>query len=162
MNYFRALVFLLICSIQLVGCGDSKVVANKIFPSPWWVSIKPIIINGDEFYGRPCSVTRIYHDAGVNSAKKIFDVPSRIFTYCTKRKPGKNYLEYDGVYIILHVDRQTAGAGSRTGERYRSADFRSWEEYIGVTWVNGEEYEAWRRLGSTSSKADSRKKVVQE
>ncbi len=58
--------------------------------------------------------------------------------------------------------RQTFGAGSWTGERFRSADFKSWEEYIGVTWVNSEEYEAWRKVGSTSSKADSRKKVVRE
>ena len=63
---------------------------------------------------------------------------------------------------MLYVDRQTAGAGSKTGERYRSENFTDWEEYIGITWVDGEEYEAWRKLGSTSSKADSRKKVVRE
>jgi hypothetical protein len=28
------------------------------------------------------------------------------------------------------------------GARYRSADFELWQEYIGVTWLNSEEYEA--------------------
>ena len=166
MNKYRALFFIMICSSQITSCGGDKVTSKKaessLLPNPWWQSVKPIVIDGGEFYGRSCSVTRVSHDAGIESGEIIFKVPSRLLTYCAKSAPNKNYLEYDGVYIILHVDRQTAGAGSWTGERYRSRNFKSWEEYIGVTWVKGEEYEAWRKLGSTSSKADSRKKVVRE
>lgn len=131
--------------------------------APWWQQVQPIVIKGDEFYGKSCSVSRVSDDSGIESETVIFKVPSRLLTYCAQSKPDKNYLEYDGEYIILNVDRQTAGAGSWTGERYRSADFESWQEYIGVTWVEGEEYEAWRALGSaSSSSADFRKKVARD
>jgi hypothetical protein len=120
------------------------------------------MIGGDAFYGQPCSVTRVSDVSSTPTERVIFEVPYRPLTYCKESKAGKNYLEQDGAYIILRVDRQTLGAGSWTAERYRSADFETWEEYIGVTWKNGEEYEAWRRLGSTSSKADSLKKVEPE
>jgi hypothetical protein len=164
MNHYRILFFIIMCVIQLMSCSDNKVAVNEekkaSLPIAWWESVQPIIINGDEFYGQSCSVTQVSNNEGIKQKKIIFNVPSRILTICAKSKSGKNYLEYDGEYIVLHVVRQTFGAGSWTGELYRSADFKSWEEYIGVTWVNGEEYEAWRSVGSTSSKADSIKKVV--
>lgn len=166
MNNFRILFIVIMCATQIIACSDNKIVANENekspLPIPWWMSVEPIIIDGEEFYGRSCSVTRVSYVAGIKSGSVIFTVPSRAFTFCAKNEPGKNHLEYDGEHIVLHVDRQTFGAGSWTGERYRSADFTSWEEYIGVTWVNGEEYEAWRMVGSTSSKSDSRKRVVRE
>lgn len=167
MNNFRILFLVTMCVTQIMGCSEDKVAANKAkkasMPIPWWEYVQPIIIDGDEFYGRSCSVTRVSsNNAGIKSGRVIFNVPSRLFTSCAKSEPNRNYLEYDGEYIILHVDRQTFGAGSWTGELYRSSDFKSWEEYIGVTWINSEEYEAWRKVGSTSSKADSRKKVVRE
>lgn len=150
----------------LVGCsGGEKTIdpsEDVSLASPWWQKVPPITLGEEAFYGKPCSVIRVRDDSGIKSEQVIFTVPSRLLTYCAKAQPNKNYLEYDGEYIILHVDRQTAGAGSWTGERFRSADFESWEEYIGVTWVKGEEYEAWRAVGSTSSVADSRKKVVRE
>ena len=95
-------------------------------------------------------------------AEVIFKVPSRFLTRRTNSGRGQKPLDYDGEYIILRVCEFTVGAGGCGGESYRSADFENWEEHIGVTWINGEEYEAWRKVGSTSSKADSVKKVVRE
>lgn len=162
----RALLLVSLCSAQLLACSGDKASfgAADIKPAPtaWWLLLQPVVIDGDEYYGKPCSVTRVRGAAGANSAEEIFEVPNRLMTYCAAPKPGKNYLEYDGEFVVLHVDRQTLGAGSWTGERYRSADLEIWEQYIGVSWVDGEEYEAWRKLGSTSSKADSRTKVVRE
>lgn len=152
--------------MQLTGCSENNGVRNKTekvsAPIPWWESVDPITIDGDKYYGKSCSVTRISDRVGSKYEQIIFEAPSRAFTYCAQSVPGKNYLGYDGEYIILHVDRQTLGAGAWTGERYRSADFKSWEEYIGVTWVNGEEHEAWRKVGSTSSNADSTKRVLRD
>jgi len=146
-----------------MGCSENKEAKKKAPSEPWWAAIQPIVIGDAEFYGRTCYVIRVTRDeAGVESAWRLFEAPSRMFSYCAKSDSATNYLEYDGKYIILQVHRQTAGAGSSTGERYRSADFKSWEEYIGVTWVDSEEYEAWRKVGSTSSKADSIKKVVKD
>ena len=149
---------------QLMACAENELVADKsAIPAPWWLDVPPVIIAGDKFYGDPCSVTRVSQDdAGVTSVSVIFTAPRELLTSCAQRELAKNYLDYDGEFIILNVDRQTFGAGSWTGERYRSADFTSWQQYIGVTWVNSEEYEAWRNLGSDSAKADSIKKVVQQ
>lgn len=72
--------------------------------------------------------------------------------------PFFNYC-FGGDYWLLPTISLVTCCG---GGRYRSADFELWEEYIGVTWINSEEYEAWRKVGSTSSKADSVKKVVKE
>ncbi len=164
MHHLKNLFLVIVCTSQLMACSENEITANEkkraSLTIPWWGFVKPIVINGNEFYGKTCSVTRVINDAGIKSATIIFTVPDRLFTYCSQNDPNKNYLDYDGEYIILHVHRQTVGAGSKTAERYRSADFKSWQEYIGVTWVNGDEYEAWRTLGSKSSKADSRKKVV--
>ena len=159
------LLILFICLSQISGCSRSENnVPNNINEAlPWWGSVEPILIDGDEFFGGPCSVTRVRsNDDEIKLATIIFNVPSKLFTVCAQAQLNKNYLKYDGEYIVLHVDRQTIGAGSWTAERYRSKDFKSWEQYIGVTWRNNEEYEAWRDLGSTSSKADSRTKVVRE
>ena len=156
MNNFRIFVLLIICAAQLVACSDNSIVAAEAKKPAWWQSVVPIVIDGDEFYGKPCSVTRVSVSGGIKLADVIFTVPSRLLTSCANRKPGKNYLKLAGEYIVLHVDRQTFGAGAWTAERYRSSDFRSWQEYIGVSWVAGEAHEAWRNVGSTSSQADSR------
>jgi hypothetical protein len=161
MSYFQAFIVTLTCTAALMGCtGDNNGSKVNEFqdtqPVVWWEMVPPISINGAQFYGKPCSVTQVTTDeAGVKTETVIFTVPSRAFTSCAQRVPNKNYLKLDGKYIVLHVDRQTFGAGSWTGERYRSADFKSWEQYIGITWLESEEYEAWRKVGSTSSKADS-------
>ena len=161
LHNLRVLFFVIIAATHLIACSESTLLDDKPdLPAPWWQDVPPIIIDGDQFYGAPCTVTRVSNnDAGSPSAVIIFTVPSQLMTTCAQREPKRNYLEYDGEFIILHVDRQTFGAGSWTAERFRSADFTHWQQYIGVTWVNGEEYEAWRNVGSKSAKADSIKKV---
>lgn len=163
MNNPKTLLLIIIYATLAMSCSGNKEAKKKSPSEAWWSAIQPIVIGDAEFYGRSCDVIRVTRDeAGLESAQRLFEAPSRLLTYCAKSDPATNYLEYDGEYIILQVQRQTAGAGSSTGERYRSADFKAWEEYIGVTWVDGEEYEAWRKVGSTSSKANSIKKVVKD
>jgi hypothetical protein len=154
MNNLRILFFVSMSAAHLMACSESDFVAEEaLLSASWWEVVPPILIGGDAFYGELCSVTRVSsHDADVKSAMVIFTVPSQFLATCAQREPEKNYLDYDGEFIILNVDRQTFGAGSSTGERYRSADFTSWQQYIGVTWVNGEEYEAWRNVGPKSEK----------
>lgn len=149
--------------LSLLSACPAEPPKPELKPSKaWYESITPITINGDEYYGQACSVTRVRNNNGVKTAEQIFTAPGKLITSCRSSIPGANYLDYDGEYIILNVSRQTFGAGSQTGERFRSKDFLNWQEYIGITWKNSEEYEAWRNVGSTSSKADSIKKVVPE
>lgn len=165
MQNLRTLFLIIVCITLVTGCRESEVAVSEkeTLVLPWWASVEPIVIGDKAFYGEACSVTQVIsNDLGIKSASVIFSVPAKLFTYCSNNKPNHNYLEFDGEYIILNVDRQTVGAGSWTGERYRSADFTTWEEYIGVTWVERVEYEAWRKVGSISSKADSIKKVIRE
>ncbi|XQW83413.1 hypothetical protein ACOYR1_09575 [Thalassotalea piscium] len=159
-------IILVFSAFLFIGCeNDKSATLHEKDPSipQWWTNVKPIVIGDSEFYGSTCSVVQVKRDqTGIKSVNVIFTAPVRLFTYCFKSEYGKNYLEFDGEYIILNVVRQTTGAGASTGERYRSANFSVWEEYIGVTWIKGEEYEAWRKLGSHSTKADSRKKVIKK
>lgn len=163
MNFHKTLISILIIISLLTACKEDipKPVVNPITKA-WYESITPITINGDEYYGQACSITRVRYNKGVKTAERIFKAPSKVLTSCRRSIPKKNYLDYDGEYIILNVSRQTFGAGSHTGERFRSKDFTTWQEYIGVTWRNSEEYEAWRNVGSTSSRADAIKKVIPE
>jgi hypothetical protein len=143
------------CKFQSQRSGHSLV-------PPW---LEPdLIIDGNEFYAGKCSVSRVVNDDGVKKEQLIFEVPHRVFASCVNSRSGDNGspLQYDGTYIILSVCQTTFCAGSCPGERYRNADFENREEHIGVTRINSEEYEAWRKVGSDSSKADSVKKVVRE
>jgi len=167
MKSFQVFLLSLLSIIFLTACLKSRPATKDVeLPTPqipWIDTVEPIVINGDEFFGEACSVIQVSKsNTGVKTTKTIFKAPSRILTPCPKSTRGFNYLDYDGEYVILNVSRQTIGAGSHTGERYRSKDFINWEEYIGITWRNSEEYEAWRKVGSTSSKADSIKKVLPE
>lgn len=148
------------CEFYKSGSVESE---KEVAPIAWWESLEPdVTINGDEFYAGTCSITRVTGSGDEKTAEVIFKVPSRLFTQCTNSGRGKKVLDYDGEYIILRVCEIAYGAGGCGGDSYRSADFENWEEHIGVTWINGEEYEAWRKVGSKSSKADSVKKVVRE
>jgi len=155
---------LIIITILLIACGkeepDKK--TNTSQAIPWIETVDPIVIDGEEFYGTPCSVIRISNSEGVKKREVIFKAPPDALAKCPKGKRGFNYLDYDDTFITLNVYRQRFGAGSTTGERYRSKDFETWEEYIGITWVDSEEYEAWRKVGSTSATADSRTKVIHD
>ena len=152
----RLVFILMACATLILGCGE---VETEPLPLPWWASVAPdIIIGNDEFYAGTCSITRVTHNGDVKTERVIFEVPYGFSATCH----NNGALQYDGEYIILNVCEMSFGAGGCSGGRYRSADFELWEEYIGVTWINSEEYEAWRKVGSTSSKADSVKKVVKE
>ena len=141
---------------MLLGCTEAEKAST---PVSWWEPLKPdVVIGNDEFYGRNCAITQVSNKDGAKTASVIFKVPYSLIATCNNKGP----LQYDGEYIILSVCEMTFGAGGCGGGRYRSADFENWEEYFGVTWIKSEEYEAWRKVGSTSSKADSVKKVVKE
>jgi len=160
-NLFRHF-FIISLIIQVTACDSSSESGKSVEnDTQWWDSVKPVNIGTDRYYGRPCSVTRVRNQV----ATVIFEAPIKWLTSCSSGIPYVNYLKYDGEYITLHVDRQAFGAGAKTGERFRTSNFNAsrssdWEEYIGITWVNNEEYEAWRKLGSNSKSADSRKKVI--
>lgn len=159
MNVFRLPLILMACATLILDCGEAgKESLIKPLQMAWWEPLKPdVIIDNDEFYAGSCSITRVINNGGIKTARVIFIVPDDYFTSCSDIG-----LRYDGKYIILNVCEIRFGAGGCSGGRYRSADFVLWEEYIGVTWINSEEYEAWRKVGSTSSKADSVKKVIRE
>jgi hypothetical protein len=140
----------------MLSCSEEEKVAA---PVPWWEPLKPdVVIGNDEFYSRKCSITRVSNSEGSKTANVIFKVPYSLLATCENKGP----LQYDGEFIILSVCEMSFGAGGCGGGRYRSSDFKLWEEYIGVTWINREEYEAWRKVGSNSPNADSVKRVVRE
>ena len=76
---------------------------------------------------------------------------------CTDKQ---SQLNFDGTYLTVKICRTTFGAGGCGVEKYRTKDFENWQEYIGITWLDSEQYEAWRQLGSNSSKADEITKIV--
>lgn len=156
MDIFRLLLILMACVTLMFGCVEKKKEPIQI---PWWKPLKPdVVIGQHEFYAGTCSITQVTNTGNIKTEKIIFEAPYSSFATCSNRGP----LQYDGEYIILDVCIMSFGAGGCGGGRYRSADFEQWEEHIGVTWINSEEYEAWRKVGSTSSKADSVKRVVKE
>ncbi len=150
--------------MQVSGCGENTVGPAKkhatLAQKAWWASRPPdVTIDGDEFHTKDCSITRVSTTAESSHAQTLFTVPARLLTVCESTRSGEKPLRYDGKHLILSVCQTTFGAGGCAVEHYRSADYEHWEEYIGVTWINGEQYSAWRKLGSTSSKADSVEKV---
>ena len=83
--------------------------------------------------------------------------PTRPLSVCTDKQ---SQLNFDGTYLTVKICRTAFGAGGCGVEKYRTKDFENWQEYIGITWHENEQYEAWRQLGSNSSKADDITKVV--
>lgn len=153
----------MLCIVLFSGCNHEEPDNQQkaAAASPWWGPLEAdVVIGTDEFYAGRCSITRVKHQNGVQSASVIFEVPYRLMAVCENSQIDNKPLKYDGEYISLSVCQTVFGAGGCPKDMYRSADFENWEEYIGVTWIEGEEYEAWRKLGSTSTKADSVKKVV--
>ncbi len=159
MSSLRTLFFVILCAFQIAGCeqGDVEVAAEEVESAPWWSSLPADVIIGDAaFYARSCSITQVETLNAVATAKVVFSVPNGLLSSCDN---SENPLTYDGKYLILNVCQVPFAAGGCAGGRYRSADLEHWEEYIGVTWIKREQYEAWRKLGSTSSKADFVKKL---
>lgn len=156
------ILIMVLMAILLSGCGKHEADTPKEVskPIPWWQPLEPdVVVGSDAFYAGNCAILRVKTIDGITSDTVVFDAPSRLLATCENWEGEGKPLQYDGEYIILSVCQMSFGAGGCAVERYRSADMENWEEYIGVTWINGEEYEAWRTLGSTSSKADSVKKV---
>lgn len=159
LSSLRTLFFVIVCAFQIAGCeqGDVEVAAQEVEPAPWWSSLPADVMVGDTaFYARSCSITQVETFNAVATAKVVFSVPNGLLSSCDN---SDNPLTYDGKYLILEVCQVPFAAGGCAGGRYRSADLEHWEEYIGVTWIKREQYEAWRKLGSTSSKADFFKKL---
>ncbi|TXR54579.1 hypothetical protein [Reinekea thalattae] len=158
-NLFVTLAIAII-SISLVAFFQISTLRknNDIKPTTepletWWQTTKPdLIIEQKEYYFRDCSIKEVNSLEEQPLAKTIFRPPTKLMTSCDSLM---NPLDYKEGYIILTICRQTFGAGSCTRERYRSNDMAQWQEDIGITWVKGEQYTAWRNIGSTSSKADA-------
>lgn len=158
------LLFLIFsCFVFITGCDAAKKGNSEPSPAePWWASLEPdVVIDNDKFYLNGCdSVTRVINNKGDNAAHVILQIPFRLLTPCPNQSENNSTLQFDGTYLTLALCRTTVGAGGCAKERYRTRDFEHWQEYIGTTWLNGEEYQAWRGLGSKSSKADEISKVI--
>lgn len=127
-------------------------------PLYWWQKRKPDIVVGEfEYYAGTCKILEVDTTIDNPSSTTVFEVPTSVLSQCQNRLPA---LTYDGEYLIFSVCKMSFGAGGCGRGRYRSADTINWQEDIGITWIKGEQYEAWRNLGSNSSKADAVKKVT--
>lgn len=156
--YLAAGVGIAIAIVSCIAVPD-KIAAEKTTEQQWWQKIKPNVQIGDfEYYAGDCAILQVNTTEGAASAKTIFKVSTYGFSFCKNRATP---LIYDGEFLIFSVCETDFGAGSCGGGRYRSADMTNWQEDIGITWIKGEQYEAWRNLGSTSSKADAVKKIVE-
>jgi hypothetical protein len=150
----------ILLAIFATACSENKPENLALGQQPWWKPLTPDLILGSEaFYAKRCAITQVSIIEGIETEKIIFTVPARLFATCKNADLGAGVLEYDGKFLIFAVCQMSFGAGGCPGERYRSADFTHWQKEIGVTWIKGEQYEAWIVLGSSSSKADIVKKI---
>ncbi|WP_445947123.1 hypothetical protein [Shewanella sp.] len=157
--YLWRLIVLFLLMTQLLGCRDDSQDELVTKPAPWWSTQEPDARVGmDEFYGADCAITRVSSHNGDPAAEVIFKVPYQLLSSC--KESGTEALVFDGEYLIFSICHMRIGAGSCVNSRFRTADFVHWQEEIGITWIKGEQYEAWRRLGSTSTKADAVKKII--
>ena len=117
-----------------------------------------LTIGAHRFYLNSChSLTGVFNHNGSIKTKVILTFPTRPLSVCTDKQ---SQLNFDGTYLTVKICRTSFGAGGCGVEKYRTKDFENWQEYIGITWHDNEQYEAWRHLGSNSSKADEITKVV--
>ena len=164
----KVIIFLALIFTQITSCGAFKkddVDASDASASTqlWWQTKKPdLIINEYQYFLSTCAITQVNKKGDPKTEKVIFKAPYRLLASCHNDFRNGESLRYDGEYMMLDVCQSTFAAGSCNFEQYRSADFENWQEYIGVTWRKGEQYEAWRKLGSTSAKADYVKKIEQK
>ena len=143
--------------MQLTACGlnNDGDRADSVIETPWWKLVSPdLVIKDNKFYVRNCSFYKMKKGVNDQDPELVFSPPYRLATSCSGSE-----LNHDGEFYIISMCRITFGAGGCGSEQYRSSDLENWQEYIGITWRNSEEYEAWRVLGSTSNKADAIKKV---
>ncbi|MEH6817708.1 MAG: hypothetical protein V7683_14350 [Pseudoalteromonas distincta] len=163
MNIYKSLLLLFGCLVLIAACSKNPLKTNVTtsLPTPWWEPLTPdVVINNNEFYLQGCSsITRVASEGSIKTASIVLNIPTRLLSSSPENQSNKR-LKYDGTYLTLTLCRVAFGAGGCADERYKTLDFVNWEEYIGITWLKSEKYEAWRKLGSTSSKADSITKVV--
>ncbi|WP_065979331.1 hypothetical protein [Pseudoalteromonas lipolytica] len=143
--------------IVLSACGDAKQ-SDTVRVSPEQRnkhSPSDLVVGSNTFYFNSChSVTGVFNDKGEITSRIILKIPPRFLSTCSSSTENPRQLEFDGTYLIVKLCRVAFGAGGCGVEKYRSKNFEHWQEYIGITWRNGEQYEAWRQLGSSSAKAD--------
>ncbi|MAD05734.1 MULTISPECIES: hypothetical protein [unclassified Pseudoalteromonas] len=138
---------------MITACGDkSQVSITSKSKQP------DFTIDTTQFYLNSChSLTGVFNHNGTIESKVILTFPYRPLSVCTDKQ---SQLNFDGTYLTVKICRTSFGAGGCGVEKFRTKDFENWQEYIGITWHDNEQYEAWRRLGSNSTKADEITKVV--
>ena len=137
----------------IAACGDSSQVSITS------QSRQPdLIINSAKLYLNSCySLSGVFNHNGTIKTKVILIFPTRPLSICADKQ---SQLNFDGTYLTVRICRTSFGAGGCGVEKYRTKDFENWQEYIGITWHDNEQYEAWRWLGSNSSAADEITKVI--
>ncbi|MBO1254835.1 hypothetical protein J3L16_03920 [Alteromonas sp. 5E99-2] len=150
---FIVLVTLFVASIFFAN----KKVATQVEPyRPWWETLEPDAVVGEKnYYSRSCSLVELDTQSEHPLPETIFKPPIRLIASCR----GSDLIINKNGYLIFSVCRVDFGGGGCGKERYRSSDMVHWQEDIGTTWIKGEQYTAWRELGSTSSKADAVSRV---
>ncbi len=140
-------------ALLMASCGDKPQLSN------FTQNKQPdLTIDATQFYLNSChSLTGVFNHNGSIKTKVILTFPTRPLSVCNNKQ---SQLNFDGTYLTVKICRTAFGAGGCGVEKYRTKDFENWQEYIGITWHENEQYEAWRQLGSNSSKADEITKVV--
>ncbi|KPW04715.1 hypothetical protein [Pseudoalteromonas sp. P1-8] len=139
--------------LLIASCGDKPKLSN------FTKNKQPdLTIGVTQFYLNSChSLTSVFNHNGTIKTKVILTLPTRPLSVCNNKQ---SQLNFDGTHLTVKICRTAFGAGGCGVEKYRTTDFENWQEYIGITWHGNEQYEAWRQLGSNSSKADDITKVV--
>ena len=142
-----------VTALLIVACGDKS--QETITTQRKQADLT---VGSTKFYLNSChSLTGVFNHNDTIKTKVILTFPTRPLSVCTDKQ---SQLNFDGTYLTVKICRTAFGAGGCGGEKYRTKDFENWQEYIGITWHGNEQYEAWRQLGSNSSKADEITKVV--
>lgn len=141
----------LIVILGLTGCkkGNQKAEPSKegVSERPQLETIDPILYGGYSYFARHCKLYRVPQDGPHYTEEQIFTPPAKLLTHCISDGDDLTpALIQKGSFFIFTIKRQAIGAGAAMPERYRSKDFKIWEEFIGTDWKAGAAQEAWRRL----------------
>ncbi|MCG9733003.1 hypothetical protein L1D51_03175 [Pseudoalteromonas shioyasakiensis] len=139
--------------LLIASCGDKPKLSNFTKNKQ-----ADLTVGSTKFYLNSChSLTGVFNHNDTIKTKVILTLPTRPLSVCNNKQ---SQLNFDGTHLTVKICRTAFGAGGCGVEKYRTTDFENWQEYIGITWHGNEQYEAWRQLGSNSSKADEITKVV--
>ncbi|MAB62393.1 MAG: hypothetical protein HRU18_04045 [Pseudoalteromonas sp.] len=142
-----------VTALLIVACGDKS--QETITTQRKQADLT---VGSTKFYLNSChSLTGVFNHNDTIKTKVILTLPTRPLSVCNNKQ---SQLNFDGTHLTVKICRTAFGAGGCGVEKYRTTDFENWQEYIGITWHGNEQYEAWRQLGSNSSKADEITKVV--